>query len=143
MGKAVFVDTDVIIDFMIDRLPFSIKASEVFALAESGKIKIYVSAVCFNNIFYIGRKVIGKDQTISLLQKLEQLAEILPVTQMVIKQALHTAFKDFEDSIQYYTALQDANVSAIITRNVKDFQLSELPVQTPEEYILQFLQSGQ
>lgn len=106
MERAVFVDTDVIMDFMIDRLPFSVKASEVFALSESGKINIYVSAVCFNSIFYIGRKSIGKDQTISLLQKLEQLAEILPVTQMVIKQALHTAFKDFEDSIQYYTALQ-------------------------------------
>ncbi|MEM6801079.1 MAG: PIN domain-containing protein [Bacteroidota bacterium] len=139
MRESVFVDTDVIIDFLIDREPFSQKSAEVFALAESERINIYVSSLCFNNIFYICRKIVGFTKAMDLLQKLESISEILPVGKITIKQALVARYTDFEDGIQNFTAIQEENIKTIITRNVKDFRKSELVIQTPEEFISRFL----
>ena len=143
MKESVFVDTDVIIDFLIDREPFSHKSAEVFALAESEKISVYISSLCFGNIFYITRKLVGFAKAMDLLQKLERLTEILPVGKITVKQALSARFTDFEDGIQNFTAIQEPNIKVIITRNAKDFKKSELIVQTPEEFILRFLNSSQ
>lgn len=139
MKEAVFVDTDVIIDFLIDRSPFSQGSAEIFALAEREEIRVYVSSVCFSNIFYITRKIVGFEKSIELLHKLERISTILPVGSMTIKQALTARFSDFEDGIQNFTALQASNIQAIITRNTKDFKKSDLSIQTPEEYITRFL----
>lgn len=139
MQESVFVDTDVIIDFLIDREPFSQKSAEIFALAESEKISIYVSSLCFNNIFYITRKIVGFPKAMDLLQKLESLAEILPVGKITIRQALSARFTDFEDGIQNFAAIQESKIKTIVTRNIKDFKKSELVIQTPEEFVLRFL----
>ena len=74
-----------------------------------------------------------------LLQKLESLSEVLPVSKITIRQALSARFTDFEDGIQNFTAVQESNIKTIITRNIKDFKKSELIIQTPEEFILRFL----
>jgi len=141
MKESVFVDTDVIIDFLIDREPFAQRSAEVFALAESEKISVYVSSLCFGNIFYITRKIVGFSKAMDLLQKLESLAEILPVGKITIRQALSARFTDFEDGIQNFTAIQESKIKTIITRNIKDFKKSELVIQTPEEFVLHFLNS--
>ena len=139
MKESVFVNTDVIIDFLIDREPYAQRSAEVFALAESEKIKIYVSSLCFSNIFYILRKIIGFDAVMKLLQKLDMITEVLPVGKIIIRQALQARFADFEDGIQHFSACQEPAISTIITRNVKDFKKSELAVQTPDEFIARFL----
>lgn len=139
MEESVFVDTDVIIDFLIDRKPYSQKSAEIFALAEGEKIKAYISSLCFSNIFYITRKIVGFPKAMDLLQKLESLTEILPVGKITIRQALSARFSGFEDGIQNFAAIQEPNIKTIITRNIKDFKKSELVIQTPEEFVLQFL----
>lgn len=139
MKESVFVDTDVIIDFLIDRKPFSRKSAEVFALAESEKIQIYVSSVCFGNIFYITRKLVGFEKAMGLLQKLESLTKILSVGSITIKQALAARFSDFEDGVKNFTAHQESDIKTIITRNVRDFKKSELIIKTPEEFIAGYL----
>ncbi|TDB64122.1 type II toxin-antitoxin system VapC family toxin [Arundinibacter roseus] len=139
MKEAVFVDTDVIVDFLIDRVPFSQKSAEVFVLAEKEEIVIYVSSLCYSNIFYILRKLAGLKKAMELLQKLESLTEILPVGKIIIRQALAERFEDFEDGIQNFTALQEPLIRKIITRNVKDFKKSELSIVTPDEYISMYL----
>ena len=135
MKEAIFVDTDVIIDFLIDREPFSQRSAELFALAEREEIVIYASSLCFGNIFYVLRKLVGFEKVMDLLQKLEGLTEILPVGKITIKQALVKRFADFEDGIQYFTALQEPRIKKIITRNVRDFKKSDLIIQTPDEFI--------
>ncbi len=134
MVAKVFVDTDVIIDFLTERSPFSIFSSLIFDLHEKKIIEIYISAVSVNNIYYISRKLVGEAKARALISELIANIEILGTTKNEIEQAFHTGFKDFEDSIQYTTALTIENIEAIITRNIKDYKHSKIAVFTPEVY---------
>ena len=131
--KHFFVDTNVVIDFLSDREPFSLQAAKLLNLAVAGKIILHISANSYNNIYYILRRSLTNAATIKLLDKLTDMVQITDVTANIIRQSLKTDFKDYEDAIQYYCALSVANVDAIITRNTKDFKTSMLPVFTPIE----------
>ncbi len=135
MASKVFVDTDVIIDFLTDRNPFSDFSSLIFELHEKEIIEIHVSAVSINNIYYISRKIIGEKQARALISELIDNIEIVGTTKKEIEKALLTKFKDFEDSIQFTTALTIENIEAIITRNTKDYKHSTIAVFTPEIYL--------
>jgi predicted nucleic acid-binding protein len=133
--KHLFLDTNVIIDFLANRSPFSITAAQIFNLAVSGKIKLYISAVSYNNIYYILRQSLSNIQTLKLLNDLCELTEVADVNKAIIKQSLKSEFKDFEDAIQYYCAIQLGKIDIIITRDTKDFKKSHLSVMNPEEAI--------
>jgi len=135
MGRNVFLDTNVVIDFLADRHPFSIDAARIFDLAIDGGIKIYISAVSYNNIYYILRQLLSNNATIKLLEELADMSEITDVTADVIRKSLKTDFKDYEDAIQYYCALSIPAVDFILTRNTKDFKKSTIAVLTPGEAI--------
>lgn len=134
--KHVFVDTNVVIDFLADRKPFSLDAARLFNMAVEEKIKLYISAVSYNNIYYVLRQSLTNSVTIKLLEQLSEMSEITDTTSKVIKQSLKTDFKDYEDAIQYYSALSIHNIDFLVTRNTKDFKKSLLPVLTPTEAIL-------
>ena len=134
--KHIFMDTNVVIDFLADRQPFSDHAAKLFNLAIAGEVKLYVSAVSYNNIYYILRQLLSNTATIKLLEELTEMTEIVDVTKAIIKQSLKTDFKDYEDAIQYYCALTIANIDLIVTRNTKDFRKSSLPVLTPLEALV-------
>lgn len=72
---------------------------------------------------------------ITILRDLEALTETLDVTKQIISKALNSDFKDFEDSIQYHTAISNKKIAGIVTRNVKDYKNSELAVLTPDEVL--------
>ena len=131
--KNIFADTNILIDLLADRKPFSTFAAGIFDLSRKGKLRIYVSAVSYNNIYYILRQSLSHIETIRLLEELSDLVIIADVTKAIIKKSLKTDFKDFEDAIQYNCALDLPNIDAIVTRNTKDFKKSMLPVMSPEE----------
>ncbi|MCB9321370.1 MAG: PIN domain-containing protein [Lewinellaceae bacterium] len=135
MKSKVFIDSDVIIDFFTDREPFANPASRVFELNELGIIKLYVSAVSVNNIYYIIRKYLGHNMALQIIEDLIEIAEIVGTTKKEIIQALKNDFKDFEDSIQYSSALTIDGIDAIITRNTKDYEKSKIAVFTSENYL--------
>jgi len=118
---------------LADRQPFSASAARLFDLAEKGKINLFISALSYSNIYYIIKKTCTHKELISLLRDLEGLTETLDVTKQVISKSLVGNFNDFEDSIQYNTALSNKKVTVIVTRNVKDYKNSELAVLTPDE----------
>ena len=134
--KHLFLDTNVIIDFLADRKPFSDKAALIFDQAVAGKLKIYISAVSYNNIYYILRQSFSNNETIKLLNQLNEMTEIADVTKTIIKQALRSDFKDFEDAIQYHCALSLSKLDLIVTRDTKDFRKSVLPVMNPQEAVV-------
>jgi predicted nucleic acid-binding protein len=134
--KHIFMDTNVVIDFLADRQPFSLHAARLFDLTIEGKVRIYISAVSYNNIYYILRQSLTNNATIKLLEELGEMAEIADVTRTIIKQSLKTDFKDFEDAIQYYCALSVPKIDFIVTRNTRDFKKSALSVLTPEEAVV-------
>ena len=131
--KIIFLDTNVIIDFLADRRPFSLTAAEIFNASLSGIVKIFVSSVSYNNIYYILRQSLSHNQTIKLLVELSEMTEIVDVTKTVIKKSLKSDFKDFEDAIQYNCALTISKIDFIVTRDSKDFKKSSLPVMNPQE----------
>ncbi len=133
--KNIFLDTNIIIDFLADREPFSLDAAKLFNLAISGKVKVFICAISFNNIYYILRQSLPNNEVIKILKDLYELSEIADVTNAVIQQSLFSDFKDFEDAIQHYCALNQKKIDCIVTRNTKDFKYSLLPVMTPKEAI--------
>lgn len=130
-----FVDTNVIIDFLSDRKPFSEHASFIFDLAEKKKLTLHVSAISINNIYYVTKQLMSHYQSIALLKELMNLVNIIDLTESILDKSLKSGFNDFEDSIQYYSALTNKKIQAIVTRNVKDFKKSSIPIFTPYETI--------
>ncbi|MBK7128751.1 MAG: PIN domain-containing protein [Crocinitomicaceae bacterium] len=131
--KNLFLDTNVIIDTLADRKPFSRAGAKLFQYAEKDKINLFISALSYSNIYYIIRKTCTHKEMLRTLIDLESLIETVDVTKQIIAKSLNSDFKDYEDSIQYYTALSNKKITAIVTRNVKDFKKSDLAVLTPEE----------
>ena len=136
--KNLFLDTNVIIDVLANRQPFSNSAAKLFDLAEKGKLSLMISALSYSNIYYIIKKTCTNKEMISLLRDLESLTETLDVTKEIISKSLTSDLKDFEDAIQYNTALAYKKVSAIVTRDVKDYKGSKLTILTPDEVLSAF-----
>ncbi len=136
MVYKLFVDSDVVIDFFTDREPHANPASELFDLNEHENVKIYLSAVSINNIYYIVRRFLGHKKTIEVVELLTDMTEIVGTTKKEIIQALKNNFSDYEDSIQYSSALTIKNLDAIITRNIKDYRNSSIAVMTPSNFLI-------
>lgn len=130
-----FIDTDVIIDFLIDRKPYSREAAIIFTLIDQKKLNGYVSSLTFSNLYYILRKFESQKKVISKIESLSKLLAILKVDNQNIRDAIASGFPDFEDSIQYFCAMDCKEVEVIITRNTKDFKKSSLPVLTPGDFL--------
>ena len=135
MVNKIFVDTDVIIDHLTDRQPYANYSTLLFELHEQNQLQIYISALSVNNIYYISRRMIGGPKALDLIERLIDNIEVIGTTKNEIKNTLRTGFKDFEDSIQYSTALTIKGIEAIITRNVRDYRKSKIAIFTPEIYI--------
>ena len=133
--KRILIDADVILDFFFDRKPFSEFASTIFSLCEGNKIKGCVTPVTYSNVYYLLRRTAKHEIVIENLIQLLSITEVLPMNRDSVFQALHSGFKDFEDALQNFSALQDKNIEAIITRNTKDYKLSEIAVLTPENFL--------
>ena len=134
----VFLDSDVVLDHLADRQPFAECAHRIFALAETGRVRVCISALSFSNLYYILRKLKGHADTLGLLTKLKRLVRVSAVGELEIDLALNSQFADFEDAIQNFAASAEDGVSAIITRNLSDYKASELPVFSPEQYLRTF-----
>lgn len=131
--KNLFIDTNILIDFFADRMPFSLEAAKLFNYSFKKKIKIYISAVSYNNIYYILRQSFSHIETIKMLSELNEWTDIIDVSKEVIKKALKSEFKDFEDAIQYNCAKSINKIDFIVTRDTKDYKTSSLPILTPKE----------
>ena len=131
----IFLDTNILIDYLTNREPFSQAALRLFSLAEDGKLKINISALSYTTIYYVLRRNNSHQAIIQSLTLLSCLCKILPVNQTVLDQAMKSDFSDFEDAVQYFSALQNKNCSTIISRNTKDFQSSVIKVMIPNEFL--------
>lgn len=137
----VLIDTDVILDFFFDRQPFSEYASQVIGLCESNKIKGYVTPVIYSNVYYLLRQTASHDKVIENLKQLLMITDVLLMDKEVVISALNSGFKDFEDGLQNFAAMKNGEIDVILTRNLKDFNKSEIGVLTPESYIKSIIAS--
>jgi len=134
MIKKIFIDSDVILDLLAQRMPFFDAAAKICTLAYKKKIEMYTTAVVFANVFYILRKINGSEAAKRQLKNLRLLVRILPVSENSIDITLNSKFSDFEDGLQYFTAKEN-NIGALVTRNTRDYKERDIVIQTPEEYV--------
>ncbi len=131
----VLIDTDVIMDFFFDRKPFAEYSTQVMGLCETNKLKGYVTPVIYSNVYYLLRQTARHDKVIDKLKQLLMITHVLVMDKEVVSNALNSGFKDFEDSLQNFAAIKHGEINVILTRNIKDFNKSEMGVLTPESYI--------
>lgn len=131
----VLIDTDVIMDFFFDRKPFAEYSAEVLNLCADKKIQGFTTPVILSNVYYLLRKTA---KHLIIIEKIKLLLTIIDVIKMdknAVLNALNSEFKDFEDALQNFSAIETGDIKVILTRNLKDFKKSELAVFTPETYL--------
>jgi predicted nucleic acid-binding protein len=133
--KKLFVDSDIILDLLAERQPFYKSAADFFTYAYQNKFILYTTAVIFANVFYILRKIIGNDAAKQKLKDLRLIVHILPIDENIMDMALNSNFTDYEDSLEYFTARENS-LFALITRNIRDYKVDDIVIQTAEDYII-------
>lgn len=131
----VLIDTDVLLDFFFDRKPFSKFSTEILNLCEENKIRGFTTPVIISNVYYLLRKTAKHDIIIEKLKQLLYIIEIIKMDKNAVINALNSNFKDFEDALQNFSAVENGSVTIILTRNIKDFKTSKLAILTPETYL--------
>jgi len=131
----VLIDSDVILDSLFDREPFAEYSTAILSMCESGKIIGFLTPLIFSNIYYLLRKIAKHEKVIEKLIQLLKITEVLQMDRNIIEKALNSKFKDLEDALQNYSAVNNGNIDLILTRNLKDYKKSELGVFMPETYI--------
>ena len=131
--EKVFVDTDIILDLLAQREPYYEHSANLFSMADKEQIKIYVSPLSFSKVNYILSKQYSADQARKKLLKFKTLVTVLMINDKTIELALVSHFKDFEDGIQYFTAIEN-NVKTLLARKLRDYKTSEIPIMTAEQF---------
>jgi predicted nucleic acid-binding protein len=134
----VLIDTNVVLDILLNRPDFYTNSRAVFDLAEQKRITGYISASSITNIFYIASKVLKNNETVyQVIEKIAALFLIVPVTESTITDALALRWKDFEDAVQF-TVAKENGIAYIITRNETDYKTADIPCMSPADFITQF-----
>lgn len=131
----IFVDTNILVDLLADRKPFSKFAISIFSTAEKKKIKLYTSSHSIATAYYLLQKYADEKKLRTTLLNLQDYLHVIAVDQDIIKKALKSKHKDFEDAIQIYCAGSIEKMQCIVTRNVRDFKHSEIPALSPEAFV--------
>jgi predicted nucleic acid-binding protein len=133
--KKIFIDTNIVLDVLSRREPFYDEAATLFSLADKKQIELSVSSLTIANTAYVLSRQIDSNKAKSFLRKLRLIVEVLPLDDKIVGLALNDEnFPDFEDGLQYYTALENGQ-NVIVTRNLHDFKHSKLPFMTAGQII--------
>lgn len=136
----ILLDTNIIVDVALERQPHFDASQQVLLLVEQGQIEGYISASTFSDLYYIIRRARGREWTTDFLNWLVTYCQIATVNETAIRMALAANFRDFEDAIQYSTAVVN-QLDAIITRNTEDFPVTTPRIMTPEQLIQELTNS--
>ena len=130
----VLVDTNVLIDVLEKRGPHLPSSAEIWRLAETGGVTAHVSAISFNNVFYLVRKQAGSAAALSAVRAIRRTFACVPLDDTQLDQALAIADPDLEDAIQAAAALS-VSADYVVTRNVPDFLRLGVRAITPQDFL--------
>lgn len=134
MKTRLFLDTNIMLDLLGNRIPFYDSIAKIATLADKGQITLVVSALSYATVSYLLSKYENAEKAKDKLRKFKIISEICNQDELIIEKGLNSKFNDFEDSLQYFSALKsDCNI--LLTRNGKDFKLSDMPIMNAEEYL--------
>jgi predicted nucleic acid-binding protein len=132
--KKVLIDTNIILNFLLEREPFHNQAEIIIKSAFDNKIIAYITATTVTDIYYITRKVKSSSIAKEFIKSLVLFIEVANVNKDIVLNALDSSLDDFEDAIQEYSAIMN-DLSVIVTRNEKDFANSIIDTVDPKEFI--------
>jgi predicted nucleic acid-binding protein len=135
MSDRLFFDTNVLLDHLLDREPFADAATELWSMAERGRVVGCISSISFNFVYYIVRQQANERTARQAVRVLRDVFEITPVDAQIIDQAIDSPFADFEDAIQHACAVR-ANATHLVTRDLAGFRRSAVPVVSPDAYLI-------
>lgn len=135
MKTKLFIDTNVMLDLLGERIPYYDSIAKIATLADKGQITMVASALSYATVSYFLTKFEKNEKAKDKLRKFKIISEICDLDESIIEKGLNSNFSDFEDSIQYFSALK-SDCSILITRNGKDFKDSQIPVMTADEYLM-------
>ena len=130
----VLIDTNIILDLLLERPAFFAQARQISDLIEAGNCRAQICATTVTTIDYLARKQLGSKASKTVIAGLLDLYDIAPVTRATLQMALSSDMPDFEDAVLAYAAHQ-AGASAIITRNLRDFSKSPVRAYTPTQFL--------
>jgi predicted nucleic acid-binding protein len=136
--KRILIDSDVILDLLLDRKPFCEDSLALIYACEQKQLQGFVTPVIIANVYYIFRQNASHITVTEQLKLLLKIISVLNMDQKQVLAALDSKFTDFEDALQYFSAIQSNKVDVIITRNTSDYKKSALPVFTPIEFLATF-----
>ena len=131
------VDTNIVLDLLAKRDLFLVEAQELFTFSDKRKVELFVSSLTFANTYYILSQILKIQDARKILRKFKVLVKVISMDDKIIDLSLESDFKDFEDAIQYFSAIENG-IDMIITRNLKDFKTSKIPVLTAKDYVESF-----
>jgi predicted nucleic acid-binding protein len=134
MMTRLFLDTNIVLDLLSERIPYYEAVAKIATLADTSHVTIVVSALSYSTISYFVTKIENAEMAKSKLRKFKIISEICPLDEIIIEKGLNSNFADFEDSLQYFSAVA-SECDILITRNGKDFKESLIPVMTADEYL--------
>ena len=134
MSRRIFLDTNIILDFLGEREAFYEPVAKIATLAEKGELVMVVSPLSFATVNYLLSKYEGPKIAKEKLRKFKIICELSSINEHTIDKGLNSSFHDFEDFLQYFCAT-DSDCEIIITRNAKDFKKSLLPVMTADQFL--------
>lgn len=132
----VLLDTDVVLDLLLDRAPFIDAASALWELNEQGRFEAYISAITPINVFYIARKIKSSDVARQAVNELLAAMRVCRLDHDIMQRALTLPFADYEDAVQHESA-KASQLDAIVTRNIDDYRSATLPVLSPTDFLSQ------
>ncbi len=130
-----FLDTNVVIDVIAAREPFVADSQAIFNLCETGKVQGSVSALTLCTLSYVLRKFVTPGTMRTKLREFRSVLTPIDLTVSLLDKAISSSISDFEDAVQFYTAVY-SEVDYIITRNVKHFPQDNIPVLTPTNFLV-------
>lgn len=139
-GVAILIDTDIVLDLLLNRPGYSDDAARLLTLCELGKVKGFITPIIFGNIYYFSQKASGTSNAVRTCLSLLNILELIPNTKESLRDALLSAIPDKEEAMQSLAASHsDTKISAIITRNIKAYKMSAIPAISPSDFLLQLI----
>ncbi len=136
--KQILLDTNIVLDLLARRMPFYNDAAELFSLADKKTIRLSLSSLSLANIHYVLKKLKPEQEARNIIRNFKILVQVLSFDNKIVDLAVNSNFKDFEDAIQYFTAIEN-DQELIVTRNMSGYRESKIPVMTAREFIKSFL----
>ena len=130
----ILADTNVLLDVLAKREPFYAAAAAVWSAVESARIAGCVSAISFNNTYYIIRRYGGEEKVRRAISAIRDVFSVVPLDAQILNQSIDSSLSDFEDAIQLHSAVR-AGARYLITRDPAGFATKAVTVLSPDEYL--------